>query len=143
MGLLFKDQGLKSPSILVTKCHVKVTHPTSKHKRKVINVKNQIVKTPSLILLFSYKQSFPTSKQAIRKGASAPCNASLDTRQACLPLVLLALTVLLRLATVSATTLVALLHASAESDVDARRGGEAEGFGDLDEVEAVDVEDAA
>lgn len=58
-------------------------------------------------------------------------------------LVLLAVTALLRLAAVRATTLVALLHAGAESDVDARRSRETEGLGDLDEVEAVDVEDAA
>ena len=58
-------------------------------------------------------------------------------------LVLLAVTALLRLAAVRATALVALLHAGAKGDVNARRSGETEGFGDLDEVEAVDVEDAA
>ena len=47
------------------------------------------------------------------------------------------------MATVSSATFVALLHAGTEGDVDAWRGGETEGFGDLDEVKAVDVEDAA
>lgn len=67
---------------------------------------------------------------------------STQTRQTS-SLILLPSAILLRLTTVSATALVALLHAGAEGDVDARRGGEAEGLGDLDEVEGVDVEDAA
>ena len=46
------------------------------------------------------------------------------------------------MAAVCSATFVALLHAGTEGDVDAWRGGETEGFGDLDEVEAVDVEDA-
>ena len=49
----------------------------------------------------------------------------------------------LRLAAVCSATFVALLHAGTESDVNARRSGETEGFGDLDEIKAVDVEDAA
>jgi hypothetical protein len=48
-----------------------------------------------------------------------------------------------RLAAVCSATFVALLHAGTKSNVDAWRSGETEGFGDLDEVEAVDVEDAA
>ena len=48
-----------------------------------------------------------------------------------------------RLAAVCSATFVTLLHAGAESDVDAWRSGEAEGSGDLDEVKAVNVEDAA
>lgn len=35
------------------------------------------------------------------------------------------------------------LHAGADGDVDARRRGETERFGDFDEVEGVDVEDGA
>lgn len=48
------------------------------------------------------------------------------------------------LAAVGPATFVALalLHAGTEGDVDTRWSGEAEGLGDLDEVEAVDVEDA-
>ena len=49
----------------------------------------------------------------------------------------------LRLTAVCSATFVALLHAGTESDVNARRSGETEGFGDLDEIKAVDVEDAA
>jgi hypothetical protein len=49
----------------------------------------------------------------------------------------------LGLATVCATALVALLHAGAKSNVDAWRRRETERFGDLDKIEAVDVEDAA
>ena len=48
-----------------------------------------------------------------------------------------------RLAAICSAAFVALFHAGTKSDVDAWRGGETEGFGDLDKVEAVDVEDAA
>jgi hypothetical protein len=48
-----------------------------------------------------------------------------------------------RLAAVCSATFVALLHAGTESDVHTWRSWETEGFGDLDEVKAVDVEDAA
>jgi len=57
--------------------------------------------------------------------------------------VLFAEAVGLGLAAVRATSLVALLHAGTESNVDAWRSGETERFGNLDKVEAVDVEDAA
>ena len=66
-----------------------------------------------------------------------PCKKSLSLR-----LVLFAEAIGLGLAAVCATTLVALLHASAESNVDAWRSREAEGFRNLDKVKAVDVEDA-
>lgn len=51
----------------------------------------------------------------------------------------------LGLAAVSPATFIALalLHAGTKGDVDTRRSGEAEGLGYLDEVKAVDVEDAA
>jgi hypothetical protein len=48
-----------------------------------------------------------------------------------------------RLAAVCSATFVALLHAGTEGDVDAWGSGETEGFSDLDEIKAVDVEDAA
>ena len=67
-----------------------------------------------------------------------PCKRSLLPRS-----VLFAEAVGLRLAAVCATALVALFHAGAEGNVDAWRSREAERLGNLDKVEAVDVEDAA
>jgi len=57
--------------------------------------------------------------------------------------VLFAEAVGLRLAAVCATALVALLHAGAESNVDSWGSWEAKGLGNLNKIEAVDVEDAA
>jgi hypothetical protein len=70
--------------------------------------------------------------------APFPCKDPLVYRS-----VLFAEAVGLRLAAICSATFVALLHAGTESDVNARRSGETEGFGDLDQVKAVDVEDAA
>ena len=67
-----------------------------------------------------------------------PCERGMSPR-----LVLFAEAVGLRLAAVCATSLVALLHAGTESNVDAWRGRETERFGNLNKVEAVDVEDTA
>jgi len=67
-----------------------------------------------------------------------PCKRNLSTRS-----VLFAEAVGLGLAAVCATSLVALLHASTEGNVNAWRSREAERFGNLDKVEAVDVEDTA
>ena len=39
--------------------------------------------------------------------------------------------------------IVPALHTGADGDIDARRRGETEGFGDFDEIEGVDVEDGA
>jgi hypothetical protein len=65
-------------------------------------------------------------------------------RRVCHPRsVLFAEAVGLRLAAVCATTLVTLLHAGAESNVDSWGSREAKGLGNLDKIEAVDVEDAA
>lgn len=67
-----------------------------------------------------------------------PCKRGMSPRS-----VLFAEAVGLRLAAVCATALVALFHAGAEGNVDAWRSREAERLGNLDKVEAVDVEDAA
>jgi hypothetical protein len=69
-----------------------------------------------------------------------PCHA----RGVCpLRSVLFAEAVGLGLAAVCPAAFVALLHAGTESNVDAWWGRETEGLGHLDEVKAVDVEDAA
>jgi hypothetical protein len=64
-------------------------------------------------------------------------------RKPSLRLVFFAEAVRLGLAAVCPTTFVALLHAGAESNVDTWRCREAEGLGHFDEVQAIDVEDAA
>lgn len=67
-----------------------------------------------------------------------PCERGMLPRS-----VLFAEAVGLGLAAVCATSLVALLHAGTESNVDAWRSRETERFGNLDKVKAVDVEDTA
>jgi hypothetical protein len=99
--------------------------------RELVMRKNKS-RTPSLI--FTDGAEIPNALHA----APCQCKDPLVYRS-----VLFAEAVGFRLAAVCSATFVALLHTGTESDVDAWRSGESEGFGDLDEIEAVDVEDAA
>ncbi len=60
-----------------------------------------------------------------------------------LPLKLRAVAILLRLATVAASTLLLVArHACSQRNINSRRGCEAEALCDLDQIQLVNVEDA-
>jgi hypothetical protein len=104
------------------------------HKRERAKIKNKRLR--SFLHIGGSKIQNAFTRCAI------PCHAT-QKESVLLRSVLFAEAVGLGLAAVCPAAFVALLHAGTESNVDAWRSGEAEGLGYLDEVKAVDVENAA